>query len=116
MANWLPARLTGLLFAVSARLVLATRLADSLAIIWRDAGKHRSINAGWPESAMAAALGLKLAGPRDYGDYQVNDPWIGEGSVQAKGQDLTRAFRVFWTATGLIAVFCLLSVGFSAAI
>ncbi len=115
-ANWLPARLTGLLFALSARLVLAARLGKSLAIIRRDAGKHRSINAGWPESAMAAALGIKLAGPRDYGDYQIEDPWIGDGCGHARGQDLTRAFRVYWTATALIALLCLVFAGYSATI
>ncbi len=106
-ANWLPARLTGLAFALAARLTLSAALSRSLGIIWRDAGKHRSVNAGWPESAMAAALGLKLAGPRDYGDYQVDDPWIGEGRSAATGQDMARAFHLFWVSTALVALICL---------
>ena len=47
--------------------------------VWRDARKHRSPNAGWPEAAMAGALGLALAGPRSYGGVMVDDVFMGEG-------------------------------------
>ena len=44
---------------------------------------HRSVNAGWPEAAMAGALGLRLAGPRRYGGELVEDAWMGDGSAAA---------------------------------
>jgi adenosylcobinamide-phosphate synthase len=64
----------------------------------RDAGKHRSVNAGWPEGAAAGALGLALAGPRRYGADLVNDPWIGDGRARATTQDMRRALYLFVAA------------------
>ena len=61
----------------------------------RDAGKHRSPNAGWQEAAMAGALGLALAGPRRYGDVVVEDAWMGEGGRrEATSEDIRRALRI----------------------
>jgi adenosylcobinamide-phosphate synthase len=64
--NWIPARLT----AVSISLAAALRLRRSQAswrICWRDARKHPSPNSGWPEAAMAGALGVQLGGVNEYG-------------------------------------------------
>ena len=73
---------------------------------WRDAGRHRSPNAGWPEAAMAGALGLRLAGPRVYGDAAVADSWMGDGTADATAADIDRALRLFRTAcvAGWLAV------------
>ena len=49
----------------------------------RDGRKHRSPNAGWPEAAMAGALGLALAGPRHYHEGTVEDPLLGDGTPRA---------------------------------
>jgi len=65
---------------------------------WRDAGGHRSPNAGWPEAAMAGALGLRLAGPRAYAGVRVADPWMGRGRAEAGVADLRRALGVYRTA------------------
>jgi adenosylcobinamide-phosphate synthase len=60
---------------------------------------HRSPNAGWPESAMAAALGLALAGPRRYGATIVDDPFLNAaGRRDAEPADIARALRVFVAA------------------
>ncbi len=104
LVNWIPARLTALLFVLLAWLRFGRDPLKAMALVARDANKHRSLNAGWPETAMAAALGIKLAGPRDYGDYQVNDPWIGEGRDQATASDLNRAFALFWAANAGLVV------------
>src|SRR5271169_5862152 len=61
LANIVPARLTGLLFVL-----IAPRRFDAMACMMRDARRHRSINAGWPEAAMAGALAVRLSGPRIY--------------------------------------------------
>ena len=76
--NAVPARLAGLLIALAAIFAPKARPARAHKIMWRDAGKHRSPNAGWPEAAMAGALGVALAGPRRYGGAAVPDPWLGE--------------------------------------
>ncbi|KXV40263.1 cobalamin biosynthesis protein CobD [Gluconobacter japonicus] len=66
-----------------------------------DARHHRSPNAGWPEAAMAGALGLKLAGPRVYGGMMVEDHWMGNGRSEATQDDLARALRLYRRACGV---------------
>ncbi|MEM1263510.1 MAG: adenosylcobinamide-phosphate synthase CbiB [Pseudomonadota bacterium] len=70
-ANWLPARLTGALFTLA-----AFDRSNAWQVMCRDAHQHRSINAGWPEAAMAGALGVRLSGPRHYGDTVNSEPWL----------------------------------------
>lgn len=87
LANYLPARLSGLLLVLSLFLVdLVTRPAESLPaarrafrIMVRDGRKHPSPNSGIPEAAMAGALAIKLGGPSTYGGVLSNKPFIGEG-------------------------------------
>jgi adenosylcobinamide-phosphate synthase len=71
LANLIPARLTGLAIALSSR---QAQLAMKVMI--RDARRHRSPNAGWPEAAMAGALGVRLSGPRIYADRTAQEPWL----------------------------------------
>lgn len=63
-----------------------------------DAGEHRSPNAGWPEAAMAGALGLSLAGPRYYGTELVQDAYMGDGRRDAEPADIRRALRLYRNA------------------
>jgi adenosylcobinamide-phosphate synthase len=63
--------------------------------VLRDAARHRSPNAGWPEAAMAGALGLKLAGPRAYGETLVDDAFMGEGRREATAGDIFRALALY---------------------
>jgi adenosylcobinamide-phosphate synthase len=67
-------------------------------IMLRDAPHHRSPNAGWPEAAMAAALDLRLAGPRSYHGRLVRDSWMGDGRVEAGPQDIRRALGLYRNA------------------
>ena len=68
IVNWIPARLTGLMIAIAdGSPARAEARAPTLVVMVRDAKLHRSPNAGWPESAMAAATGVALGGPRYYG-------------------------------------------------
>jgi len=107
LANWVPARLTGLIIAMMSGTPNA-----ALQTIRRDAGKHRSPNAGWPESAMAAALGVRLSGPRSYHDKQTNDPWLYAEGRDVEGSDVTRALAVFkrsmFCLAGLLAIVALI--------
>ena len=77
---------------------------DAARAIWRDASRHRSPNAGWPEAAMAGALGLKLAGPRVYGETLVDDAFMGSGRREADAADIRRALRLYWRACAIQAV------------
>ncbi|MDO3377534.1 adenosylcobinamide-phosphate synthase CbiB [Geoalkalibacter halelectricus] len=65
LANWIPARLTAFLMVLAA-FPLGLNGFNALRIALRDARKHRSPNAGWPEAAVAGALGIQLGGPAVY--------------------------------------------------
>jgi adenosylcobinamide-phosphate synthase len=108
----LPAsRLTALLIIIAAYFVKDADPKRAWAAVWRDAGKHRSPNAGWPESAMAGALGLALAGPRTYGGVMIDDAFMGEGGRRdATSADIRRALSLYRMADALLIVlFAILS-------
>ncbi|MGI3778037.1 MAG: adenosylcobinamide-phosphate synthase CbiB [Janthinobacterium lividum] len=124
--GWAAARLDDLINLPASRLaalwiVLAAALhrlcgapcapAEAARAVARDARLHRSPNAGWPEAAMAGALGLRLAGPRAYAGVPVEGPWMGQGRADARGADLRRALALYRTACLLqaatLAVFLL---------
>lgn len=95
LVNLVPARLSGLAIALAAPLAGGS-IREALRSMRRDARLHRSPNAGWPEAAMAGALGLALAGPRRYGARIVDDPYLNaEGRVDAGPDDIRRALGVF---------------------
>ncbi|WP_342108240.1 adenosylcobinamide-phosphate synthase CbiB [Methylobacterium sp. SI9] len=97
----LPAsRLAGLLIA-GAALLRGADARGAFKAMARDAGHHRSPNAGWPESAMAGALGLKLAGPRVYDGTLVPDAHMGDGRADATADDIARALVLYRTACWL---------------
>ena len=98
LVNLIPARLTGALFA------LVSGRGAAWACMWRDAGKHRSPNAGWPEAAMAGALGVRLSGPRVYGDRVSPEPWVNDGTSDPAPRDLRRGLRVYARAMTVMAV------------
>jgi len=112
LLNLVPARLAGLLLAAAALLMPGGDPRSALRTMWRDAPKHRSPNAGWPEAALAGALGLALAGPRRYHGERVDDAWMGSGRAEATIDDIRRGLRLYLIACAieatLIAVIALL--------
>jgi adenosylcobinamide-phosphate synthase len=100
LLNLAPARLAGLLLSFVAP-VAGGDTRRSLSIMWRDAGLHRSPNAGWPESAAAGALGLALAGPRQYARLKVDDPFLNPQGRRVKPDDIARMLRLLIAACGL---------------
>ena len=95
--NWIPARLTCLLIAVPSGVV--TQWID----IMRDANKHRSPNAGWPEAAMSRAIGVALAGPRAYDGKMQAFPWVGSEGARVIGpREIDAAIAKLWTAWGVM--------------
>lgn len=115
LLNLVPARLAALMIALAALAVPRASSAAALAAAWRDAGKHRSPNAGWPEAAMAGALDLALAGPRRYGTTMVDDPWLGAGTAQATAKDIRRALAIVTAACAVnaLAVLAVAVVGWA---
>jgi adenosylcobinamide-phosphate synthase len=98
LVNWIPARLSALLLAVAAPVARGS-INTAFSVVKRDASKHRSPNAGWPESAMAGALGLALAGPRGYPGYVVDDPFLNaEARKDAVPDDIGRALDLMAAA------------------
>ncbi|MBZ9745379.1 adenosylcobinamide-phosphate synthase CbiB [Mesorhizobium sp. CO1-1-7] len=100
----LPAsRLTALLIVLASLLVEGADPRDAWQAVRRDAKKHRSPNAGWPEAAMAGALGLALAGPRSYGGVMVDDIFMGEGGRRdVDSGDIRRALKLYRVADYLL--------------
>jgi adenosylcobinamide-phosphate synthase len=113
--GWAAARLDDLLNLPASRLsalwlVLAAAIVSEASphaawrAAWCDAGRHRSPNAGWPEAAMAGALGLRLAGPRAYHGELVADAWMGRGRADADASDIRRALRLYRSACAVQAL------------
>ncbi|MBB3899738.1 adenosylcobinamide-phosphate synthase CbiB [Roseococcus suduntuyensis] len=99
----LPAsRLTGLAIIAAAALLPGMDARGAWRAMWRDAKRHRSPNAGWPEAAMAGALGLALAGPRRYGGVLVEDAFMGDGRREASAADIRAALRLYRLADALL--------------
>ena len=102
LVNVPASRLSALLLVAAAALQPGASMAGALRAVRRDARHHRSPNAGWPEAAMAGALGLKLAGPRVYGSHRVDDRWMGDGRAAATPHDVDRALALYRTACALL--------------
>ncbi|MEH2493088.1 adenosylcobinamide-phosphate synthase CbiB [Bradyrhizobium sp. AZCC 2230] len=98
VANVIPARLTGFLFVL-----LAPRRSEALSCMTRDARRHRSPNAGWPEAAMAGALGVRLSGPRIYHGSTTNEPWLNEWARDPLAADIVEGLTVYRRAMLLLA-------------
>ncbi|WP_282095777.1 adenosylcobinamide-phosphate synthase CbiB [Epibacterium ulvae] len=97
--NWVPARLT------SACITLVTLQPKEWSNICRDARKHRSPNAGWPEAAMARLLSVSLAGPRSYDGEMRSFPWVHEaGRKDLTAQDIHHCVMALWKIWGCFLV------------
>ena len=98
LVNLPASRLTGLMFVAAAAVVPGASALAAWQAFRRDARRHRSPNAGWPEAAMAGALGLRLAGPRVYDGVTVDDHWMGDGRADATMKDIDRALTIYRVA------------------
>jgi adenosylcobinamide-phosphate synthase len=92
VANFVPARLTGLLFVFFAG---SARRSEAMTCMRREARHHRSINAGWPEAAMAGALGVRLCGPRTYEGELADEPWLNSTARDPAAADITGGLELY---------------------
>ncbi|HJN24523.1 MAG TPA: adenosylcobinamide-phosphate synthase CbiB [Rhodospirillales bacterium] len=97
--NLIPARLSGLFLALAAIFTPGAHPLKALKTMLRDSGKHRSMNAGWPEGAAAGALDIALAGPRRYSQEVIDDAWIGEGTARVTVQHIRRMLYLYVAAS-----------------
>ena len=105
VANFVPARLTGLLFALA-----GSEPKVAFACMARDGSKHRSINAGWPEAAMAGSLAVRLCGPRFYDGERADEPWLNEGARDPLAGDIASGLRLYIRAmAGLVGLLAILA-------
>ncbi|MEO8668317.1 MAG: CobD/CbiB family cobalamin biosynthesis protein [Bauldia sp.] len=108
----LPAgRIAGHLITLAAPLAGGS-VAGARAVMRRDAPRHRSANAGWPEAAMASALGVTLGGPRRYSGILVDDVYLNAaGRREAIPGDIRRALKVYVGAGVILLAIVALATG-----
>lgn len=110
-ANYVPARLTGLIYAAASYVTVGLTMAKrSLSTMMRDAPLHRSPNSGWPEAALAGGLGIALAGPRIYKGITAHEPMINSSGVYVLAVgDIERAIALTNVAHVIFSV-CILAL------
>ena len=102
LVNLPASRIAGGLIALAAP-ASGGSIAQAFRVMVAEAPRHRSPNAGWPEAAMASALGLALAGPRRYAGIIVSDPFVNaSGRRDANPTDIRRALRIYLTANAIL--------------
>ena len=101
LVNLPASRLSALWLVLASTALSGLSPRRAIAAVWRDAGRHRSPNAGWPEAAMAGALGLRLAGPRVYDGSLVDDDWVGDGRETANAKDIRAALTHYRVACAI---------------
>jgi adenosylcobinamide-phosphate synthase len=101
----LPASRLSALLIVGAAACHRDRCAiEAWRAVRRDGARHRSPNAGYPEAAMAGALGLSLGGPRAYGAVPVDDAAMGDGRRNANAADIRRALGLYRVADAMLLI------------
>jgi adenosylcobinamide-phosphate synthase len=103
VANLIPARIAAMAIAAASALVTG-RAKQSLRTILADAHKHDSPNAGYPEAAMAGALGIRLGGDAYYGGELEHRAQFGTAERAPDLATLNSARSLMWTAAALSLV------------
>lgn len=102
IANFIPARITGYLMAIS--LFFKYDAKRSLRTIKRDHKKHLSPNAGYPESAVAGLLGIQLGGGHNYFGKFVYKPHIGQKYREISIKDIDRSVFIMYISSFVFAI------------
>lgn len=97
LANLIPARITGTCLCLAAGLT-GQNLMHSFQIMFRDAAKHPSPNAGYPEGAVAGALGIRLGGINYYHGQASFRAYLGDKFREFKHQDIKTVNRMIYVS------------------
>lgn len=103
LVNLVPARLTGILIALAATRCRPGGFRNAMRAMGRDASRHQSPNAGWPEAAMAGSLGIRLGGPRSYEGERVELAWMGDGREELTRGDIRDGLAIYRRMLWLLA-------------
>lgn len=106
LVNLPCSRLTGLIFALAAALSSREKARAAFTAMARDAHRHVSPNAGWPEAALAGALGIRLGGPRSYGGRPVDLATMGDGRDDLNTADIRDGLSLYGRALSLLTALC----------
>ena len=104
LVNLPASRLTGFVLCLAAAAKGDGRGRTALHAMRHDATKHVSPNAGWPEAAMAGALGIRLGGPRAYQGRTVELPWMGDGRIDITPDDIQDALSLYGDGLNILLV------------
>ena len=116
IANWIPARLTAVLLTLSA-LMLGLDYRSAIRMVRRDARKHPSPNSGFPESATAGALGIRLGGTNVYHGVSSFRAYMGDANRPMEAQDIRLTNRLLFTVSAMFVILALLAIwGFGGAL
>ena len=103
--NWIPARLTAVLVTIACFFVPGASPSKAWETARRDAKKHDSPNAGWPEAAFAGALNFRLGGPRAYDGVVVDLPAFGTGKAALNASDIMLALLLYKRTLDVLLAF-----------
>ena len=105
--NYVPARITGILFVISA-LLLGYNWRNSWNMLMRDASKHPSPNGGWAEASVAGALNIRLGGYNSYFGVLHFREYMGEPIEELESTHIMKCIRMMYTATilFLLVIYC----------
>lgn len=109
LLNYIPARISALLFVIAAPLSGCSAIA-AMRIIFRDRLKHSSPNSGHPESAAAGALGVRLGGPSSYGGKYSLKEYIGDNLQPLDERTYRGMIKLMYISTLLMAGISILAV------
>ena len=104
IANFIPARLTGLIFIPLASFILGYNFKNSLKIFFRDRNKHSSPNSGQSESAYAGALGIQFGGKISYFGKDYEKPTIGDKTKEFEYEDIKKAVNILYVVSFIATI------------
>ena len=111
VANFIPARITGILIVI-ASMILGYDYKNSLKIFIRDRKNHSSPNSGHAEAGVAGALGVQFGGRVSYFGKEVDKPVIGDKAKDFELEDIKKNIKIMYAASFLsLVVFSVISLG-----